>query len=356
MKKTTKLFLMCAMVAVMLTGCKSSDYKKAQTLYQEGNLQEAVTMFQELGDYKDSAALLKEVQFQLACDMQNQGNYADALGIYEILDKDSATTENSMRCKSALAEQLINEKKYDEALQMLADCQDHETAKHFIDICNVHINGLEGIKTYLQEHTDVNSNGNHTMSVETGKDKSITVFVIAGDTSLRLQVEGKNRKSGDPLLNVYLTGDQAGQYSYTHSYLNNVNSIYAYYHDTLLINGKYYTGYIINASGTVNLSTYKKDKEIAMDSFTLQQGSADSLTESQYKTAAQIIIQADTALALEGLQQFLNDQDLRMSIKELGYKKYKLQFAADPYDSANYPAYDYSAVTMTETTQTAVTE
>ena len=39
----------------MLTGCDSSDYKKATELYESGNYDEAYEAFTELGDYKDSA-------------------------------------------------------------------------------------------------------------------------------------------------------------------------------------------------------------------------------------------------------------------------------------------------------------
>lgn len=53
MKKIVALLLVLAM-ALALCGCSSSDYKKAQKLFEERQYEEALAIFEELGEYQDS--------------------------------------------------------------------------------------------------------------------------------------------------------------------------------------------------------------------------------------------------------------------------------------------------------------
>ena len=53
------VLLTLAMVCGMLSGCKSSDYEKAQRLDSEGKFEEARDIYLSLGDYKNSAWLAK---------------------------------------------------------------------------------------------------------------------------------------------------------------------------------------------------------------------------------------------------------------------------------------------------------
>ena len=74
MKRKLALLLVFVLVAAVLTGCASdgSKYKKAAKLMEEGNYAEAVQIYEELGDYEDSAELLADAQAKL---MRQQ--YAD---------------------------------------------------------------------------------------------------------------------------------------------------------------------------------------------------------------------------------------------------------------------------------------
>ena len=51
-----KLLVACVvgMMCLGLTGCKSSDYKEAVTFQEAGDYSSALTIYDSLGDYKDS--------------------------------------------------------------------------------------------------------------------------------------------------------------------------------------------------------------------------------------------------------------------------------------------------------------
>lgn len=55
MKKTPILGLVVLLLCLSLSGCKSSDYKKAASLEEAGDYSAALEIYKEISDYKDSA-------------------------------------------------------------------------------------------------------------------------------------------------------------------------------------------------------------------------------------------------------------------------------------------------------------
>lgn len=92
MKKIWTLILAVGIIAALLTGCNSSDYKKASALYDEGNYKEAIAIFEELEDYEDSAARLIDSKYMYAETLYNAGSFEEALSLYNEVSgyKDSA--------------------------------------------------------------------------------------------------------------------------------------------------------------------------------------------------------------------------------------------------------------------------
>ena len=81
------LFLMLSLCA-----CSSLEYKKAMTAYDDGDYKSAREMFAELGDYENSAEMVKDCDYELACELMDDGEYGEAAALFEDLNgyKDSA--------------------------------------------------------------------------------------------------------------------------------------------------------------------------------------------------------------------------------------------------------------------------
>jgi len=79
------LCLLAAVALLLLAGCKSGDYKKATELYEGGNYEEAVSIFQELGDYENSVDMVTACKYQMALAAINDGDYDAALSMLEEL-------------------------------------------------------------------------------------------------------------------------------------------------------------------------------------------------------------------------------------------------------------------------------
>ena len=91
MKKIATIVI-SAILLLALTGCDSSDYKKATELFNSGNYAEAQTMFEALGDYEDSAEMVLECKYQNSIALMEEKEYDTAKEILETLGdyKDSA--------------------------------------------------------------------------------------------------------------------------------------------------------------------------------------------------------------------------------------------------------------------------
>lgn len=66
MKKKIIYGCMVAMMCIGLTGCKGTDYKKAVEFQDKKDYVSAVALYEELGDYKDSASRLTESQTMIS--------------------------------------------------------------------------------------------------------------------------------------------------------------------------------------------------------------------------------------------------------------------------------------------------
>lgn len=83
MRKQLIYGILLATMALGLTACDGSNYKKATELYNNGQYAEAAEIFTELGDYEDSADMVLACQYGEAKALYEAGNYEGALGKFE---------------------------------------------------------------------------------------------------------------------------------------------------------------------------------------------------------------------------------------------------------------------------------
>lgn len=84
MKKIIALIMASAM-CLSLTACNSSDYKKAEELFDEEDYSTALEIYTKLGEYEDSEDKAKACIYEIANAYFNQGDYKNALTSYNEL-------------------------------------------------------------------------------------------------------------------------------------------------------------------------------------------------------------------------------------------------------------------------------
>ena len=108
----------------------NSKYNAAMNLYNEGKYEEAISSFEALGGYKDSAELIyncKQVilerEYDVATELLNSEKYDDALSAFMALDGYRDSSDQITKCELAIkdiiytrAVNYYNEENYNEAL------------------------------------------------------------------------------------------------------------------------------------------------------------------------------------------------------------------------------------------------
>lgn len=95
---------------------KNNDYKEAAILLEMGEYQKAITAFQALDGYKDSADLVLEAEaaekYQSALELSSRGKYYDAISIFKELDGYSDSTAQIVNAYFLHAEKMMKDGEY----------------------------------------------------------------------------------------------------------------------------------------------------------------------------------------------------------------------------------------------------
>lgn len=83
MKRSLLIVILAIILSVFLTSCKSSDYKRVENYKWDGNYAEAVEVYRQLGNYKDSPELLVEAMVAHVNTTSAKGQRSEALTLLE---------------------------------------------------------------------------------------------------------------------------------------------------------------------------------------------------------------------------------------------------------------------------------
>lgn len=111
MRKTILAFC-CIITTLAFTGCKGNDYKKAVSLYENGDYQSAYEKFEKLDDYKDSAEYKKKCKHELGIELFNSGDYLSAYDVFYSLADYWDCPEYCVKCLYSIQHDRNNRAKY----------------------------------------------------------------------------------------------------------------------------------------------------------------------------------------------------------------------------------------------------
>lgn len=119
--KKVLVFMLSLAMAVMLAGCDSADYKEATSLFDNGKYEQALELFEALGDYEDSAEMVKACNYQIALEFTTAGKYQEALAMFTSLGDYEDCAEQRVLCTCKVAEAYAEDGKLTEAINLLTD-------------------------------------------------------------------------------------------------------------------------------------------------------------------------------------------------------------------------------------------
>lgn len=102
LRKITAVVLTVFMLLCM-TGCEELDYREAVQLYNARKYTEAAALFDQLGQYEDSAELRIRCDYWVAVDTMSAGDYTSALTQFQALNGFEDSDARVAECKYQLA-------------------------------------------------------------------------------------------------------------------------------------------------------------------------------------------------------------------------------------------------------------
>ncbi|MBQ4629495.1 MAG: tetratricopeptide repeat protein [Clostridia bacterium] len=114
----------------------SFKYSDANDLLKSGDYDEAIAIYKELGDYKDSENKIDLCKYQKAGQLTESGKYDEAIVIYTELGNYKNCKSQLSLCKYNKAVLLCNDGKYGEAAVILEELGDYEDSAEILKMCN----------------------------------------------------------------------------------------------------------------------------------------------------------------------------------------------------------------------------
>lgn len=136
--------IIVAVVVVFVTVIQpKNEYNAAVALMEEGKYEEAITAFEAMGDYKDSAEQIvncengiAEREYQSAVALMEEGRYEEAITAFKTMGGYKDSKENIENCKNGIKENeyqyaisLIESGKYVEAITAFEDLDNYKDSE-----------------------------------------------------------------------------------------------------------------------------------------------------------------------------------------------------------------------------------
>ena len=106
MKQCKRLLALalCTLMLLTMTGCTDSmTYRKAKNLHTTGDYEEAIELFEKLGDYGDSKDMIGVCYYELGREAMLEEKWQEAIGYFEQSNYHGAA-ERIRECQDKLAE------------------------------------------------------------------------------------------------------------------------------------------------------------------------------------------------------------------------------------------------------------
>ena len=147
MKRTVIILILI----LLLTGCESSDYKKALELEIGGRYEEAREIFISLGDYSDSKEQVKACNYELGCLLIDDEQYSEAAEIFEALGEYKNSSQYLKKANYELAMDLLEDGSYTKAQTIFAALGNYLDSPQRVEECKVLIDPIRIVCQKIRE-------------------------------------------------------------------------------------------------------------------------------------------------------------------------------------------------------------
>lgn len=140
--------------AILFVIIPDGNYKKAAALYAEGNYEDAISAFEALNGFKDSAeqiencrTAINDKKYEDAESLFNEGKYETAISAFEALDGYRDSEKQIEKCRTAISDKeyeaaasLFVKGSYEEAISAFEALKGYKDSEKQIENCRTAIN------------------------------------------------------------------------------------------------------------------------------------------------------------------------------------------------------------------------
>lgn len=187
LRRVLRMSCIAALVVILLSGCESSDYKKAVSLFENQEYNLAYEMFVALEDYEDSAAMAVECEYQIALKSLEAGAYEDAYSQFEQLDGYSDSDEMMLKCKYLMGLACIDDGDYLKARDYLKEATNYEDSEEILKELpsKILIHYLEKKQKLIYENPDPK----YTVTMYAVDDRTIVMDYLTSTVNSSTELE-----------------------------------------------------------------------------------------------------------------------------------------------------------------------
>ena len=284
-----KIFIAIAVIVVVIIAINAirflpgfiveTKYNSAVELQENKNYSEAITKFQELGDYEDSEKRIKECKYQNALLLIEAEDFSGAKGLLSELKGYNTDIETKLQiCDYSIAKKYLEKGKYDKAEELFKELGDYGDSKEMIKECSYRkaLSFIEGKKyteaieilSTMKKYSEASEKINEakylyvTENLSAENETTVKYLKELAKANYRNSADLKTEllgTSGDSSLKFFVN-EASTDTTTTVDSVSHLRSAYfhvialdeSYYGETLTI--KYTTQYNYSASDTVTFS------------------------------------------------------------------------------------------------------
>lgn len=293
MKKSFVILLLVCLCA-SLCACKSSDYNKALSLFDGGEYESALILFESLENYSDSVEYVKECKYNIALKMVENGEHDSALNIFSNLGDYKDSAECVKECKYNIALEMIESSEYDSVMNILSELGEYKDCLDLVSFTKWNL-----LYQYI-------SNNGGTISFQIGNSNKEKLYLDTNDNgSINVIYEGTINMVFDIKTKCQLTlnhGDNQAEYLLVAVMDNSMRE---------------------QAHGSVKVAAFSPKMSLNGCSFeqtVIKPNGSLEVTSDSSKAALFVFVREDAQTAIcENLPLFLKKIDLGISTSDLGF-------------------------------------
>lgn len=190
------IVLAAAAVIVLKVLIPRGKYAEGEALLAAGQYEEAIAVFEGLGDFKDSPYMVNKSQYKYGVELYEDGEFKKAMKVFKALGDFRDSEAKLEACEEALRDRmftaamaLYDKKKYEEAMIAFKELGNYKDSEKYAKLCSLRlfVGNPRSILSCGDEYTAaVKSNGT-AIAIETTNTVSATSQ--AGPTSWPSRLE-----------------------------------------------------------------------------------------------------------------------------------------------------------------------